>query len=685
MYLLGRLQLVEARVRAAVVRRRANDPEPDDRFRGLYISPAQAERLLESSPGLPPGDAQAADLLVRVEADADAAQAAGADLRLRRLARSFDLEPLDVELLLIALLPDLDPRFERLYGYLQDDVSRRRASVGLGLELCEVPLTSGEARSRFAPVAPLVSSRLLVIDETERPFLTRALRVPDRIAAFLLGGDALDPAVLALSMVPAAGGDPALLAALTRTLQRGRLGYIREDRGASAAGAAVEAFSQFRSPALVLDLTRLRSDDEVAAAAGLAAREAALNRAGLIAGPIEALVARGLPAVRAFSELPRQVLLTGTVSWDPAWSRDVPFILSARAPDAGRRAQAWRSSLNGELPEGVDPAVAMAPFRLTGEQVQRAAAAARLGAVAQGRPLSIEDLRAGARSQNAAGLARLARRISPDVGFDELVLPAEVIDQLRALVARARNRDRVLDEWRMGATLRRRGLAALFAGPSGTGKTMAAEVIARELGLDLYVVDLATVVDKYVGETEKNLDRIFAEAEGINGVLLFDEADALFGKRSEVKDAHDRYANVETAYLLQRMDQFDGIALLSSNLRANLDEAFARRLDAVVDFPEPKEEDRRRLWERCLRPEVPRADDIDFDFLARAFNLSGGNIHNITLAAAYSAADRDGVVTMKDLIQAVHGEYRKLGRLSVEAEFGPYYAFVSDTVAGGAK
>jgi SpoVK/Ycf46/Vps4 family AAA+-type ATPase len=229
-------------------------------------------------------------------------------------------------------------------------------------------------------------------------------------------------------------------------------------------------------------------------------------------------------------------------------------------------------------------------------------------------------------------------------------------------------------------------VTALFAGDSGTGKTMSAEVVAGALGLDLYTINLATVVDKYVGETEKNLERIFSEVDGVNGVLLFDEADALFGKRSEVRDAHDRYANIEVAYLLQRIETFDGLAILATNLRANVDEAFTRRLDAVVDFPFPDLEQRRLLWERCLGVRVPLAGDLDLEFLAASFELSGGNIASIALTAAYLAAEQlegpgrhDGV-SMADIVRAVHREYRKLGRLSVRSEFGEWYSVVADEV-----
>jgi len=217
-------------------------------------------------------------------------------------------------------------------------------------------------------------------------------------------------------------------------------------------------------------------------------------------------------------------------------------------------------------------------------------------------------------------------------------------------------------------------VVALFAGDSGTGKTMSAEVVAAELGLDLYVIDLSSVVDKYIGETEKNLERVFTEAAGVNGVLLFDEADAVFGRRSEVRDARDRYANVESAYLLQRVESFDGIAVLTTNLRSNVDPAFTRRLDAVVDFPQPDAAERLALWDRCLGPDLPRAGDLDLAFCAERFELAGGSIRACAVSAAYLAADADRPVGMAEVIAAVHQEYRKLGRLLLDSEFGPWLA-----------
>ena len=250
------------------------------------------------------------------------------------------------------------------------------------------------------------------------------------------------------------------------------------------------------------------------------------------------------------------------------------------------------------------------------------------------------------------------------MSWPDIVLPDKTFRQLRELTTRARNRELVLSDWRMRpGGGRGTGVTALFAGDSGTGKTMAAEVIAGALGLDMYTVNLATVVDKYIGETEKNLERIFTEASRVSAVLLFDEADAIFGKRSEVRDAHDRYANIESAYLLQRMETFDGLAVLATNLRANLDDAFTRRLDMVVDFPLPDEAARLALWQRCLAPPVPSREDLDLGFYARSFELAGGNIRSAAITAAYLAAETRSPIDDGHVTMAIQQEYRKLGRL----------------------
>src|SRR5262249_18916908 len=283
----------------------------------------------------------------------------------------------------------------------------------------------------------------------------------------------------------------------------------------------------------------------------------------------------------------------------------------------------------------------------------------------------------GAGRASATRLGELATRLEPTFGWSELVLAERPLEILRSISAYLRHRDLVLSEWGYGRTVAGdQGLKVLFAGESGTGKTMAGQVLARELGLDLFRIDLATVVSKYIGETEKNLDRIFDAAEGSNAILFFDEADALFGKRSEVSDSHDRYANIEVAYLLQRMEIYPGAAILATNFRRNIDDAFIRRLDFVVDFPFPEADDRKKIWQLVLPHAAPVAQDIDLDFLATQFKLSGGAIRNCSLAAAFRAADENAEISMGHLVRAVAQEYGKQGRLTLEADFERFHGIV---------
>jgi SpoVK/Ycf46/Vps4 family AAA+-type ATPase len=243
----------------------------------------------------------------------------------------------------------------------------------------------------------------------------------------------------------------------------------------------------------------------------------------------------------------------------------------------------------------------------------------------------------------------------------------------------------VYEQWGFGARQSYgKGLAALFSGPSGTGKTMSAGVIARALGLDVYKIDLAKVVSKYIGETEKNLDQVFGAAANANAVLFFDEADALFGKRSEVKDAHDRYANIEISYLLQKMEEYDGLAILATNFATNLDEAFNRRLSFIIDFPLPRAEDREAIWRGHMPPAAPLADGIDFAFLAQQFELTGGAIRNCVRTAAFAAAEAGTPIGMTQLVQAVAGELAKLGRPLQRSDFGEHFAGVTEARRGRA-
>ncbi|WP_020673174.1 ATP-binding protein [Amycolatopsis nigrescens] len=676
-HLWDRLGLVEQRVRHAVATRRAVDPDPGNPHRGLYLTPEAVERIL-SAPAVPPQET----------AEPPSGPRPGSALA--RLAENFGLTALDVEFLLVAMAPELDRRFEQLYGYLNDDLTQRRPTVGLALELYDLP-AAGAARFRFTANAPLVAGELLEIREPDRPSLSRSLRVPDRVLAHLLGHDEPDPRLAEIAGVPpeTARAPDALAARISAALDAGiRLIHLAQAEAGSD-GLAADLLARTGRTALAVRAKALTEDPDPRSALAALVREARFSEGGIVLGPVEDLDPGRPERARLLTQLTTlatdvAVILYGTGNWDPAWTHRQPVSIRVEPPTAESRAGDWLRALARVTDRPPEPAVTdlLATYRLGADQVHAATSVATRLALLDQEPVGLAQLRAGVRAQNGAGLARLARRITPAVGMADLVLPEPSRRQLAELTLRARHRDTVLGRWRMRpGGGRGRGVMALFAGESGTGKTMSAEVIAAELGMDLYVVDLSTVVDKYVGETEKNLERIFTEAVGVNGVLLFDEADAIFGKRSAVQDAHDRYANVESAYLLQRMESFDGIAILTTNLRANLDDAFTRRLDVIADFPMPDAAQRLALWDRCLGTAMPRNDDLDLAFCAERFELAGGSIRACAVTAAYLAAASGGRVGMAEVVTAIHQEYRKLGRLVLDHEFGHWLSEAAESAA----
>jgi AAA+ superfamily predicted ATPase len=415
----------------------------------------------------------------------------------------------------------------------------------------------------------------------------------------------------------------------------------------------------------------------------LVQREATLQQAAIYWNGFDRFLheeKKGLLTIfqEALENRPGLSFLAGERRWEPAGAlRGVPFAyVELRRPTFSERSRIWSATLNGRC--SVDPSLDISAlaskFKFTGGQIKDAAATAENLARfrdAGTAPMTMTDLYEGCRLHSNQKLATLARKITPKYAWDDIVLPADRLEQLREICNHVKYHERVYSQWGFDRKLSLgKGLSILFAGPSGTGKTMAAEIIAGTLDLDLYKIDLSTVVSKYIGETEKNLSGIFTEAETSNAILFFDEADALFGKRSEVKDSHDRYANIETGYLLQRMEEYEGVVILATNFRKNMDEAFVRRLLFTVEFPFPNEEDRRRIWEGVWPAATPRDPALDLGFLAGRFQFTGGNIRNIALAAAFLAADGSGVVNMHHLMRATQREYQKMGKVVSEIDFG---------------
>jgi ATP-dependent 26S proteasome regulatory subunit len=681
-----------------------------DRYRGLYISWDEMERLLAREPGAP------AFTLNEPDAAENLLDAAGETSRLAWLQRAFGLSPFDIEVLLIALAPELDLRYERLYAYLQDDVSRRRPSVDLGLNLlCTSAQEKLARRTHFAPDAPLIEHSLLHLvpdpNHMQPPLLAYYLKPDEQIVRLLLGQGGMDPRLAAFCQIvtPTGGLDELpigddlkrALPALAMRAQSGRQPlrlYFYGPPGAGKRRAAETLASMVGVSLLVVDLARcLASSADFDRVVKLIFREAWFQDVILYMDGLDELRSDGRVAfyhrlLATVAESAGITILAGLQPWVPSGHvltgmLTIPFSI----PNFAQRRACWQENLavQGIALDAEDLDSLAGRFRLTPHQIADATASAhnralwRIAAQAAGERRSgppsqplVEECFAAARAQSGHALGTLARKIEPVYTWDDIVLPTDSLTQLREICAWVANRQHVLGEWGFGRKLSLgKGVNALFAGPTGTGKTMAAELIANELGLDLYKIDLSSVVSKYIGETEQNLDRIFTAAENANAILFFDEADALFGKRSEVRDSHDRYANIEIAYLLQKMEQYEGIAILATNLRQNMDEAFIRRLQFIVEFPFPDESHRYHIWQRHFPPEAPQEEGIDCTFLAR-LRLAGGNIKNIVLSAAFLAAADGGRIGMEHLMQATRREYQKLGKPLSAAELGPYAAEV---------
>jgi AAA+ superfamily predicted ATPase len=388
--------------------------------------------------------------------------------------------------------------------------------------------------------------------------------------------------------------------------------------------------------------------------------------------------------VRAFDSFPGPVFLSAGHLWEPGSALRNNIFISCPFPLPAfpERKQLWKSCLeNSENScREADLEDLAARFKLSGGQIKDAVSIAQGFAVSRGLKravISTEDLYRACRNRSSLKLNSLARKINPQRKWQDIVLSTDVKEQLEEICAFVRHKETVYSELGFGKKLSLgKGLNILFAGPSGTGKTLAAEIIAGEVGLDLYKIDLSGIVSKYIGETEKNLKKIFGEAETCNAILFFDEADALFGKRSEINDSHDRYANIEVNYLLQQMEEHEGIIILASNYKMNLDDAFLRRLQFAVEFPFPDEASRRKIWAGVFPEKARIGNDADFDFLSK-FKLTGGNIKNIAVLSAVLAAENSGSIGMEEILRALKREFQKMGKICTPADFGAYYKLVT--------
>jgi AAA+ superfamily predicted ATPase len=719
-HLLAELERIDLMIRARVAHLRRIQAE-DEHFRGLYISEDEVDALLARPLGQPqwlgrgdPKRLAGLDDALRELTEAIARRRAASlkqriDLRLDRLGRLFNLDRFDLDVVLVCLAVEIDLRYEKLYAYLQDDVTKKRPSVDLIVHLLASPDHDAlQARQHFLPTARLMAQQIVhLVEDPEQPMsplLARIVKADDRIVEFLFGNEEVDARLRDFVSIAQTGTRLDSLAIADGMRDRLRNAWAAADPGkpdapwpvivvsgstGSGRRSAAEAMAADADhDLLVTDLSApVPADPEPGPSsprgrwdgtARLLEREAVLRDAAVHWRGLDAFtgdaqrasLAALLHAVDAgwapcFLSVPRELDVTAS-----SFPRRGVVAIPMPEPSYAQRERQWTAGLAGaSLDEHADVAAVASRFKLNLGTIDQAAATARRLAGLRGRSARIttRDLQDACRLHSNQKLATLARKTSPHYGWDDIVLPDERMAQLREICNHVKYRDRVYGDWGFGQKLALgKGLAVLFAGPSGTGKTMAAGIIATELGLDLYKIDLSTVISKYIGETEKNLSRIFEEAETSNAILFFDEADALFGKRSEVRDSHDRYANVEVGYLLQRMEEYEGVAILATNLRKNMDDAFVRRLHFTVEFPFPDQQDRCRIWQGIWPKDTPVDEAMDLELLAERYEMAGGNIKNIALAAAFLAADDGQVVRMGHVLRATMREYQKIGKLIVE-------------------
>jgi SpoVK/Ycf46/Vps4 family AAA+-type ATPase len=698
-------QLDQRLERALATMRASYGPEAEaaDPYHGLYLNHDDLSRWLARGPGEP-----------LFAGDENGPGAALSDStgnypsRLAWLAKSYGLTPFDLDLILIALAPELDLRYERLYAYIQDDVTRKRPSVDLALNLlCSSANAKLMRRAHFASDAPLIRNCLLQLvpdpNQFQPPLLAHYLKLDDQIVHLLLEQESMDArlapfceiveAAVSIGALPISDDMKRALPVIAfRAREAGQplKLYFHGPKGAGKRQTAEALAGEVGARLLLVDMARFSSAGvEFDRTLKLIFREAQFRDAILYLDGLDALRAeeRAIPyrqLLMALNEDTGMTILAGENPRAPTVNGSTK-LLDAHFPvqDFAQRRTCWQDSLHrhGIMLDAVEVDVLASRFRLTHSEIVATVAAAAdrhrwreaarsptEAASPEAAQPAVNDLLACARRQFSHNLAALARKIEPKYTWDDIVLPPDQLSQLKEICDQAAYRHIVYGEWGFDRKLSLgKGINTLFSGPPGTGKTMAAEVIANELGLDLYKIDLSQVVSKYIGETEKNLDRIFREAQASYSILFFDEADALFGKRSEVKDAHDRYANIEVGYLLQKMEEYDGIAILATNLREHMDQAFVRRLQVIVEFPFPGIDDRRRIWEVMFPAEAPLASDVDFNFLAREVRLAGGNIKNIALSAAFYAAADGRVIRAQHLMQATRREFQKMGRTWAEA------------------
>jgi len=704
------LQRLDLLIHREILRLRAGYQLSLDEFRGLYISDRQVDELILRHPTLGQVDVSelsvlAARLLPQVRLDLSE------DERWRRLCGHYSLSELEQDIILLAFAPELHSKYPILFGYLNNDITRKFPTVELALNLFSKE-SEQPRREAFSPCNTLRAQGLIVSvsHAAEHYSLQSGFVVSPTVCEFLLGHAALDQGVADVCRLSRPVFSPwecwpfaeqlleqfQGITDLLRRAQRPGFYVLESPAGSAVDMLAENALAGAGFAVCRVDLKPLLNDRDTAAESLRSlCQTGTLEHAGLLVNDfaqwLEASADKTLLGLflRKVSEagLPCFLPVPPKSAWRE-WLSSYRYLACRVAQDGvAQRQHYWLHHLRdaGLSADAKDLAAVADYFQLSYRQIGAAteeltygnAEGLEQGAVDRTRLFHV------ARQQSHGDMGELAEKVNKSHQLSDLVLPKAVLGRIKEIISAIQSRRLVFEQWglrrRMGGAS---GIVALFAGASGTGKTMTASVIANEIGLDLYRIELSGIVSKYVGETEKNLDKIFTAAQRANCILFFDEADALFGKRSEVKDAHDRYANIEVAYLLQKIENHDGIVILTTNLAKSIDQAFTRRMQFIIEFPRPDIALREQLWRGMFADGLPLADDVDFNFLARQLENTGGDIKNMVLdAALMAAAGENQLIDMALLVRAAARQMMKQGKVPSAIEFKHYFSLV-DSNAG---
>ena len=632
----------------------------------------------------------------RITTEADQLSAQGTPLHFMRLAEVYALDQTELRILLLALMPALDTSFRMRIARFKDNILFNYVDVDLVTSLFfDDPSERVAAQAYLAPTGTLVSSRLAHLihhpDLTNDDLINQEVRLPERIVNFLLGHQILSKRLAGFAQVtePRVGFDQLYLPDEEKVRVRDMLARRRVERGQAlllvgGPGTGKTTFAEAVAHELDMSLLRVdcsrwvhnydagagveRSVEDVYQEAVFHDAVVLLENVGALLEPRSALVPS---LVEALEQHRGTTVLTAHKrdGMDAVMERAILIEIRLERPALAERLQMWRAFMPAGVPlaPGADIDRVAHQFDIPGGFIRNAIHIALNRALARDADqpvINAEDLAEGAHAQLRGDLSDLSERSRVTLRLTDLILPEVEMGQVQSMLAAWRNRQRVLAEWGFGKKLvTGRGVVALITGEPGTGKTLCAEILANELGLQLYQVSIPKIVSKWIGETEKNISTVFSKARATNAMLLFDEADALFTNRVEVKSSTDRYSNLEINSLLQEIERFDGIVLLTTNRDKDFDKAFRRRIMFQIQFPFPKPDERAKIWRHLLPPEAPLAEDVDFEHLARNFELAGGNIKNILLRAAYKAMDLGRLIDEDLLSMSAEEESRTAGRL----------------------